>query len=252
MNAHALLRIIVVGGFVTGILFGLAGVVLVYLGATGETEFALFGQTFESTNAGVGALFISAVLVILLIRRTLGSMDKMVLLSYRDREGIKAPGKLEISDVQLIENKEEKTCTVDFRVSNKGGTDVIINGARFVAIDVVEVHTKGFMEFSKTYDLDISHVRHPGEVAVCPLSQVVKPGEADRIGIVLIGTKLGTGVFRTWRFSPTLSTNFGDIRGPEVDIHLPYQLNSILGMKEMEAREREMMAKYRGPTKIIE
>ncbi len=79
-----LLMSIIVGTFLFGAILGVAGVVFVILGASGDTEFELFGQTFKSQNVGIGAIFIGAVTVILLIRRVLAvvaSREKRALRS---------------------------------------------------------------------------------------------------------------------------------------------------------------------------
>jgi len=76
--ASGTLRITILGAFVTSIAFVGAGVWLVYLGASGTTNFSFFGQTFASTNVGIAALFLGAVSVVLLLRRSLGSFDKVI------------------------------------------------------------------------------------------------------------------------------------------------------------------------------
>ena len=73
---HALLYLLTHWSFIFGSLLSILGVTLVVIGATGDTEFNLFGQSFKSSNVGIAALFIGAVLVILNIRRLLTSYDK--------------------------------------------------------------------------------------------------------------------------------------------------------------------------------
>lgn len=67
--------------FVSGILVSLVGVVVLILGGTGVTTFSLFGQSFESTNVGIAAIFIGVVMVILNVRK---------ILSIADRQGRRA------------------------------------------------------------------------------------------------------------------------------------------------------------------
>ena len=69
------LRIVIIGAFFLTFLFCVAGIWLVYLGASGSTEFTFFGQAFKSTNVGVAALFLGAASVVLLLRRTLKTLD---------------------------------------------------------------------------------------------------------------------------------------------------------------------------------
>lgn len=70
-----ILIIITIGTFALALAIGIFGVVLVYKGATGDTEFTFFGHTFKSTNVGISALFLAAAMTVLLIRRTLKSVD---------------------------------------------------------------------------------------------------------------------------------------------------------------------------------
>ena len=55
---------ILLGGF-----FGIVGVILVYLGAKGTTHISIFNSSFETTNVGVGALCVAAVIVIAMLIR---------------------------------------------------------------------------------------------------------------------------------------------------------------------------------------
>jgi len=75
-TATPLLKLVIIGGFVTGIALAGFGVWLVYLGATGRTEFSFFGQTFKSTNVGVTGIFLGAATIVLLVRRALKSLDQ--------------------------------------------------------------------------------------------------------------------------------------------------------------------------------
>ncbi len=65
----------IVGTLMLGGLFGVLGVLLVYLGAKGNSHIALFGQTIETADVGVASLFIAAVVVVVTFRRMLKSMD---------------------------------------------------------------------------------------------------------------------------------------------------------------------------------
>ena len=70
-----ILLTIAVGTFLLALAIGFFGVVLIYLGSTGETTFSFFGQTFESTNVGIGALFLAAALEVLVIIRMLKTVE---------------------------------------------------------------------------------------------------------------------------------------------------------------------------------
>lgn len=74
------LKLVLVFGFVSGIIFALLGVWLVFLGSTGSTDFNLFGQTFTSANVGIAAVFIGAVVSVLVIRRLFKTLDQTIKL----------------------------------------------------------------------------------------------------------------------------------------------------------------------------
>lgn len=61
---------------IAGALIG-GGIVLVSLGATGNTELTLFGNTFKSTTVGAVGIFCGAVLGIIGIRRTLLALERL-------------------------------------------------------------------------------------------------------------------------------------------------------------------------------
>ena len=68
---------IAIGIMLLGGMFGCLGVLLVYLGAKGNTNIMLFGQKMETADVGVASIFIGAVTVILVIRRLLKSAEKL-------------------------------------------------------------------------------------------------------------------------------------------------------------------------------
>ena len=68
---------IAIGVMLLGGIFGGLGVVLVYLGAKGDTHMKLFGQSIDTANVGVASIFIGALTVILVIRRLLKSADRI-------------------------------------------------------------------------------------------------------------------------------------------------------------------------------
>jgi len=74
----AVLKIVVLGACLIGIVFCVSGIWFVYLGSSGATEFTFFGQTFKSVNAGIAALFLGASTVVLLFRRALRTLDSAI------------------------------------------------------------------------------------------------------------------------------------------------------------------------------
>lgn len=76
-----IIKIILLGSFITGIIISGLGLLMIYQGATGETEFVFFGQKFKSTNVGIAAIFIGGSLIVLLIKRSLKSLDSVTKIS---------------------------------------------------------------------------------------------------------------------------------------------------------------------------
>src|SRR5437870_12029097 len=128
--------------FVAGSCLAVLGVVLVYLGSKGQTELNLFGQKIKSSNVGISAIFIGAVLIIVNINRVLDSVERL---------GGKASGVLTISEVIPRADAVNASCTLDFRVTNVGGSDISINGLTLDALDVKEPRTLGFSPYSHVY-----------------------------------------------------------------------------------------------------
>jgi hypothetical protein len=69
------------------IILGLMGLILlaggVYLGATeklAQTNFTLFGNKFDSTSVGVAVAFVGVVMIVLVIRGVLRSVDTLARL----------------------------------------------------------------------------------------------------------------------------------------------------------------------------
>ncbi len=60
-----------------GGIFGGFGIVLVYLGAKGNSHIKLFGQSIETADVGVASIFIGAVTVVIVIRALLKSADRL-------------------------------------------------------------------------------------------------------------------------------------------------------------------------------
>lgn len=245
-KSRHLLERIAIASFFVGVVLAAMGVYLVYIGASGDTEFSYFGQKFRSTNAGIAAIFIGAVLIVLNVRRILTSFDKTI----PPQSGKKAPGDLRISDIRVTQDEpphgpedlRPTKCLVDFWVSNDGGSQVIITAVDFEVIETARAElVKGPMEPSETYNLDITDLREAGQQAHCPISQVIEPGESDRFTISLIA-KLGLGVFAVWRLLPKLITNYGPIPGKIIEVWLPFPdsvYTSLEEMKQMEALEKK-------------
>jgi hypothetical protein len=61
-----------------------AGVAFIFLGATGDTAFEFFGQSFRSQNVGLAAIFLGGVAVVLLIRKVL------TIVASREKRALRA------------------------------------------------------------------------------------------------------------------------------------------------------------------
>jgi hypothetical protein len=145
-------------------------------------------------------------------------------LSSGLREGERAPGILEVSDIQVLYDDQAYTATLDLRLSNRGGSTILINKVVFEVLDVEILLTTGFLEFSHTYDLDISDLKNIGDKAECSTSQEINPGEVDRFAIILMARRMDMGEHRWWKLSPTLYSNTGIITGPPIEVWLPSPL----------------------------
>jgi uncharacterized membrane protein len=66
-------------GIFAGVVFGILGVALVYLGSRdAESIVTLFGQEIKTSSVGVACIFIGAVTAIMTIRRTFNSLDEAI------------------------------------------------------------------------------------------------------------------------------------------------------------------------------
>jgi hypothetical protein len=130
-----------------------------------------------------------------------------------------APGLLDVSAVYPHWPADGRSCVLDFRVSNQGGSDLMINAVEFQVLESLRRMPLGHAELSTLYDLDISALEEFSSRAECQVAQILKPGEADRFGIVLSAPTLG--VFAGWRFTTLFKTNCGLFQGPEVEVWLP-------------------------------
>jgi hypothetical protein len=94
-------------GLVAGLVLAGFGVWLVSLGAQGTAKVALLGQQLDSTNVGITSIFIGAVTLIFVVRRTLKSID--LLATHQPM-----PVEAEIATTPLSEEKRaERALTLD-------------------------------------------------------------------------------------------------------------------------------------------
>lgn len=62
---------------VLGGILVLGGVVLAFRGGAANTSVTMFGSQFSSTRVGIGMAFIGAVMIAVVLRRLLSSVDKI-------------------------------------------------------------------------------------------------------------------------------------------------------------------------------
>ena len=74
-RSNRLLIVLALSAAIVGLFLAGLGVILVYLGATGNSKLNIFGSTVSSESVGIPAIFIGGVLVILVYRRILTSHD---------------------------------------------------------------------------------------------------------------------------------------------------------------------------------
>ena len=155
--------------------------------------------------------------------------------------GRKAPGDLRIVEIAVTDDRKSKTCSVDFWVSNDGGSQVVITRASFEVLDTGRGELiRGPMRASGAYDLDLTELREVGQSASCLISHEINPGKSDRFKVNLKAERLGTGVFAAWVLRPTLVTNFEDVTGREIEVWLPFNTDEITfdELKDLDRMER--------------
>ena len=132
----------------------------------------------------------------------------------------RAPALLNVSAISPNPSADNKSCILDFRVSNDGASDLLINAVEFEVLESIEKMLLGSAMYSAQYDLDITALRECSSRAACQVAQLLKPGEADRFAIVLSAPGRNTTI-GGWRFATLFKTNVGDVRGPDTEVWIP-------------------------------
>ena len=70
-DVHLLFLVIAIGILIVGTVLAGMGVFLVYIGSRGDTSISFFGQSFSSSNVGIGAIFIGATTIVVVLTRLL-------------------------------------------------------------------------------------------------------------------------------------------------------------------------------------
>lgn len=201
-EASAILRMVIIGAYVIGVIFTLAGIWLVYLGATGGTEFTFFGQTFKSENVGVAAVFLGAATIVLLLRRTLSSLDRTIKVESQTR--VASPSQprqlgslLPDSNLELVgatfgggdgtdKEASKSDNTLDIKVRNTGSKvgyikRAIVTVDRIWRLETVTGYLAAVIR-TGTYDVVLPIKPTPYDLEV-EVSQAIKPNEVDRFGL---------------------------------------------------------------------
>ena len=138
----------------------------------------------------------------------------------RSDKNSRSPAKLYIDQIFSNPSADNNACVLDIRVSNPGGSDLMINAIEFQVLESVEKGLLGHAEYSAQYDLDIGRMRDYGLRGECQVAQILKPGEADRFAVIL-SDKQSSASVSGWRFITLFKTNAGNIHGPEIEVWLP-------------------------------
>lgn len=189
--SRPIFTIAILGTFVTGIVLAGLGVLLVYLGVTGNTEFIFFGQGFKSANVGIAAIFLGSTTIVLIVRRTLKSTDAAIVVEGKINNLQKLDSQVKIVDCLVSYTKKGGIIqtAIDVKFRNIGNmtaflkrTDFLIEGsATFVDCNYPRYCLENV---SVTYDVDIEANRS------IPISNSIKPNEVERFQLI-VGRKHG-------------------------------------------------------------
>ncbi len=135
----------------------------------------------------------------------------------KPRKKASAPAQLSIDAVFSNPSADNKACVLDIRVSNPGGSDLMINSVEFQVLETLQQLPLGHAAFSAQYDLDIGKLLQYGARGECQVAQILKPGEVDRFAIILSAPR---GLPGGWRFGTVFKTNVGEVGGPDIEIWL--------------------------------
>lgn len=128
-------------------------------------------------------------------------------------------GKLVISEIFTNWLADGTACAVDFRVSNQGASEIMINAVEFEVVESIHRQPMGHSDFSAIYDLDMSGLSEYASRKECQVAQILSPGEVDRFGVVLsIGSPAWPG---GWRLKTSLRSNVGTLAAGEIEVWLP-------------------------------
>lgn len=161
-------------------------------------------------------------LLIIWKRRHEESVKAQMAAPGKSDGSTRAPGLLNVSAIYPHAPADEHSCILDVRVSNQGGSDVMINAVEFEVLESLRIMPLGQAGYSATYDLDVSKLEEYSSRAECQVAQILKPGEADRFAIVLSAPSLH--LFGGWRLATLFKTNFGAIQGSEIEVWMPGSL----------------------------
>jgi hypothetical protein len=231
-----LLKIIVFGAYLVGVLLSATGILLIYFGATGNTEFTFFGQSFKSTNIGISALFIGAATIVLLVRRAMKSLDIAIRgeSNGSSKNGNTLEAQVKIVDV-LVEAELIKP-TIDIKVRNVGDKVAVIKQAEIQVNTIYPFGLPSHLRFNRmpsshTYEgLELPREGTP-YLKIFEISQVIPANDADRFSIQIINTaESDNGLPAIYDITLCLIYNENDDKTPgtQLFVGLPSN-NSIVG-----------------------
>ena len=88
-QSERLLRMIILGSFLTGALIATSGLGLVLLGSGGGvSSIIVLGQSIQTTHGGIGAIFLGTILILLNVRAVLKHLEKAQVQQQQDHSGL--------------------------------------------------------------------------------------------------------------------------------------------------------------------
>jgi hypothetical protein len=150
-------------------------------------------------------------------------------------------GKLVISEIFTNWLADGTACAIDFRVSNQGDSEIMINAVEFKVVESIHRQPMGHSDFSAVYDLDMSGLSEYASRKECQVAQRLSPGEVDRFGVVLsIGSPAWPG---GWRLKTSLRSSVGTLFAGEIEVWLPRPSTPVT-LSSLAQHYRAQIAKF--------
>ena len=159
-----------------------------------------------------------------------------------------SPDKLneEMKLIQEIPNEsnveQDPLAIMDFRVHNSGGSDVIINQVSFKLINIYEYtcpQCSEYVEYGYVYGiLDLGSMENIGDTVSINTAQRIKPGDADRFGVIMYPNCKPCQHRDTMVIEPILRTNYGEITAKQVNVQVAAGYEKWKTLQEWSAQQK--------------